>query len=146
MQRGYCACDGGFMRPQKLAVARWIVKGKRARKPASAAGALLVAAWVKAIRRTDSVSVRPNSEVLIMATTKYVTVQVWVVLDERGDYECGADLDVARDRYEESAGGDVADLGIRHVKLVVKVPLPETIKLVGTAGDAGDAGATLQVV
>lgn len=58
-------------------------------------------------------------------------IEVWIVVDENGDYTVGADLDSAAERYGEDVGGDNGSLGIRHVKVTLKVPLPKPIELTG---------------
>ena len=59
---------------------------------------------------------------------KFQTIEVWVVVDEQGDYECAADFDAAAERFDENVGGNG---GRRVVKLSVKVPLPTPIELPG---------------
>ena len=61
-----------------------------------------------------------------MATFK--TVEVFVMVDEDGDYECGVDVDAATERFDDNVGGTG---GRRLVRLTVKVPLPTVISLTG---------------
>lgn len=64
-----------------------------------------------------------------MATT-YTTIEIWVLIDEQGDYAVGNDAETASQRFTDDVGDDLA-LGRRMVKLTVKVPLPTTIELTG---------------
>ena len=64
-------------------------------------------------------------------------VEVWVVVDENGDYAVGADDDGAYDAYDETVGG--TRLARRAVKVTLTVPLPETVELTGTAPECGAA-------
>lgn len=61
---------------------------------------------------------------------KTTQVEVWVKLNEAGDYDCGCDPAQAGERFEDSVGMD-PESGYRLVKLVVVVPLPEPIVLTG---------------
>jgi len=65
-----------------------------------------------------------------MATT-YKTIEVWVLVDENGEYECGADTETAAERYRDNVGEPDGTVTYRAVKLTVKVPLPTTIELSG---------------
>lgn len=72
--------------------------------------------------------------------TEYVTVEVWVKLNEAGDYDCGCDPEQAGERFEDSIGHE-QDQGYRMVKLTVKVPLPKAIELTGeVAVEESEAG------
>lgn len=58
---------------------------------------------------------------LVMATMK--TVEVWVKVDEDGDYDVGCDSSGAAERFTENVGDD-AEKGTRLVKLMITLPLP----------------------
>jgi hypothetical protein len=67
---------------------------------------------------------------------KTTQIEVWAVIDEDGDYAVGACCDSAAERYAEDVGGDAGTRGIRRVKLLVTVPLPEPIVLTGEVTEA----------
>lgn len=59
-----------------------------------------------------------------------VTLDVWVVVDEQGDYAVGTTDEHAAERYREEIGEpDAGTLGFRRVKVAVSVPLPEAVEL-----------------
>lgn len=69
------------------------------------------------------------------------TVEVWVVVDEDGDYAVGTGDDHAAERYREEIGDcEAGTRGMRRVKVLLTVPLPAPIKLAVTA-PADDAAA-----
>jgi hypothetical protein len=59
---------------------------------------------------------------------KFAECEVWVLVDEAGDYVCAKDAGDLADRYAEEIGAD--DMGLRYVKLTVRVPLPTPIEIV----------------
>ena len=75
-----------------------------------------------------------------MATT-YKTVDVWVVVDEDGDYDCGVDAGLAAENYANNIMTPDGTKGMRVVKLSVRVPLPTPIELTGeVVSDESGAG------
>lgn len=76
-----------------------------------------------------------------MATT-YKTVEVWVLIDEDGDYEVGASAEEAATRYADTVAQPDGERGMRRVKLAVRVPLPTPIELSGEVA-CEEAGAGL---
>jgi hypothetical protein len=66
--------------------------------------------------------------------------EVFVIVDEDGDYSVGADQDSASEHYVDNYGGDVR----RVVRIVLEVPLPTIIELTGTVPPEGTS-ATLTV-
>jgi hypothetical protein len=57
---------------------------------------------------------------------KYATVEVWVICDSDGDTATGGTPDEARESYEENVGPLNEQDGFRMVKVLIRVPLPET--------------------
>jgi hypothetical protein len=70
------------------------------------------------------------------------TVEVWVLVDDCGDYVVATDPDRLGEEYE----ADVQDLanagGLRRVKVTLTVPLPEPVELTGVVADDGPATLT----
>jgi hypothetical protein len=75
--------------------------------------------------------------------TQYAEVEVWVVVDQDGDYECAPSQSDAEERFTDNVSEQPE--GKRLVKLTVKVPLPTVIELAGevTADESG-AGLTVR--
>jgi hypothetical protein len=59
-------------------------------------------------------------------TQQYATVEVWVIVDAAGDTAQGEDLQTAKEQYAERIGALEDSEGFRAVKVLVRVPLPET--------------------
>lgn len=57
-----------------------------------------------------------------------VTVEVWVKVDQDGDYEVGTTSEETATRFTEIVGDDT-ERGVRMVKLMVTIPLPECIEV-----------------
>ncbi len=68
-----------------------------------------------------------------------IEIEVWVKVNENGEYEVGTSGDEAKDRFEENIGDDGTQ-GMRFVKLTVKVPLPVTIEISGEVETAEEPG------
>lgn len=63
------------------------------------------------------------------------TCEIFLVINEDGDYSVGEDIDVAVERHNEDWGGNMR----RVVKLVVKVAAPIVTETeVDVADDAGE--------
>ncbi|MBP3959440.1 hypothetical protein J8F10_29705 [Gemmata sp. G18] len=60
-----------------------------------------------------------------------IQVEVWVLVDENGDYEVSKDAD----ELQPAAG-----LASRMVKITVNVPTPKPVELVATVAAEPDAG------
>lgn len=73
-----------------------------------------------------------------------VDIEVWVLVDEGGDYQVGATADDVAERYQSEVGADDATAK-RLVKVVLKVPLPKPVELVGEV-PAEAEGGELRVV
>ena len=54
------------------------------------------------------------------------TCEVWILVDQGGDYGVGTDAESAADAYGNDVAGDLA--GSRLVKLLVEVALPDPIQ------------------
>ncbi|MFO0823028.1 MAG: hypothetical protein U0792_07895 [Gemmataceae bacterium] len=67
-------------------------------------------------------------------------VEVWVVVDEDGDYAVGKDSEAASEAFEADIGSS-AERGLRRVKVTVKVPLPKPLEVVGTVVEEEPATA-----
>lgn len=61
--------------------------------------------------------------------TEYAEIEVWVIVNESGEYDVGTDCDNAAERYAENIGGETGAVGIRQVRVTLKVPLPKVIEL-----------------
>jgi hypothetical protein len=70
-------------------------------------------------------------------------VEVWVMVDEGGDYAVGVDETTACDSYDQDIGGGT-DVAKRMVKVVLSIPKPATITLTGTV-PAQPSNGTLSV-
>ena len=66
-------------------------------------------------------------------------IEVWVKINDQGEYEVGTNDEEAKDRFEETIGDDGLK-GTRFVKLTVKVPLPKPIEIVGEVTMSEEAG------
>lgn len=63
---------------------------------------------------------------------KTVDIEVWVLVDENGDYVAiDDDVDALEQRYDDAIGG-VSNLARRIIQITLKVPIPVPIKLWGT--------------
>ncbi len=68
-----------------------------------------------------------------------IQIEIWVVMNEDGEYEVGCDRESATERFDESFSGDPR----RLVKLNVWIAPPEVIEAEVTVAD--DAGTVTQV-
>lgn len=67
-------------------------------------------------------------------------LEVWLVVDEAGDYAVGEDESLAEDAFNENIGSAGAR---RKVKLNVKIALPEAIAVdVSVPAEAGEVSVT----
>lgn len=58
-------------------------------------------------------------------------IEVWVVIDEDGDYAAGTGREDAETAFEDSIGFS-NEKATRRVRVTVKVPLPKPLEVVGT--------------
>ena len=66
-------------------------------------------------------------------------VEVWVVVDENGDYSAGASEEQASENYEsEIGGGDTYSK--RRIKIKLSVPKPRPLELSATVPDESHEG------
>lgn len=71
-------------------------------------------------------------------------IEVWVLVDENGEYSVSKSSDDLVDAYETAVGA-LADAGAtRRVMVTLRVPCPETVGLVGTVPAEGEANLTVQ--
>lgn len=68
--------------------------------------------------------------------------EVWLCVDQAGDYAVGVDAESARSAYAENIGALEDTEGHRMVKVIVTVPLPEVVELAGEAPATGKAVLT----
>jgi hypothetical protein len=68
--------------------------------------------------------------------------EVWVMVDANGDYVASHSKDALGELYEADIGYLSECEGIRRVKVVLAVPLPEVVELTGTAPECGGAELT----
>lgn len=66
-------------------------------------------------------------------------IEIWVVVDEDGDYACDAERDDAETRFEESIGFS-NEKATRRVCIKVKVPLPKAIEITGEVQVSEEVG------
>ena len=72
---------------------------------------------------------------------KVQEVEVFVMIDSDGNYVAHHDGDRLGEFFEEETGSEVKDVGgMRVVRIVVKVPLPEMIELKGEVAAEEQAG------
>jgi enoyl-CoA hydratase/carnithine racemase len=63
-------------------------------------------------------------------------VEVFVIVDDDGNYSCGADLDAATDKYNDDFGATAR----RVLRLVVTCSKPQIVELQGRAPETGTVG------
>lgn len=68
-------------------------------------------------------------------------LEIWIVVDEGGDYAVGKDQDAACEAFDQEIGGTTPR---RQVKVTLKVPAPVAIELTGEV-PAEPTGGTLTV-
>jgi hypothetical protein len=61
--------------------------------------------------------------------SKTATVEVWVLVDEDGDYDCAPDEGTAADRYADSIAAIDGTRGLRRIKVTLIVPRPAPIEV-----------------
>jgi hypothetical protein len=69
----------------------------------------------------------------------YTVVEIWVIVDEDGNYVAHTDKDALEERYEEEVGRS-SGAATRVVRLTVNVPTPKAVELVATVAEEGAAG------
>lgn len=70
-------------------------------------------------------------------------IEVWVIVDEDGEYAVATEQDAAEEAYDESVGGSDCR---RAIKITLKVPLPKPIELRGEVPEEPVAGCELKAV
>jgi hypothetical protein len=73
-----------------------------------------------------------------------VVCEVWMLIDESGDYVASVDPAELGDRWEEEIGERDSSVQTRVVKVTVNVPKPKPVELVATVADL-PAGGVLEV-
>lgn len=73
-------------------------------------------------------------------TTTNATVEVWVLVDEAGDYVAHADPALLNEAYDDQIGGERDSLSFRRVKVTITIPLPKPVELVGTVAAEPEGG------
>ena len=74
---------------------------------------------------------------------EYAEIEVWVMVDENGDYGVGRDTDSMASDYVDNIGNDDT-CSKRHIKLTIKVPKPKPLEVTFTLPDeAGEAFITI---
>lgn len=69
-----------------------------------------------------------------------VAVEVWVMVDQDGDYVVAKDREALAEKYEEEFTGLNSEVTTRFVKLTVNVPKPRPVELVATVAEEPAAG------
>lgn len=73
-----------------------------------------------------------------MADTNILEIEVWIVVDESGDYAIGKDEDEACERYTDDIGGG-DNYSKRRIKVSIQVPKPKVLELTGTVPAEAEA-------
>lgn len=76
------------------------------------------------------------------AAVEFVTVEVWVLVDDGGDYEVGTSDEDVCERFGSNIGSSNPN---RMVRLTVKVPKPKTVQVHVTVPDRDDEAAEVSV-
>lgn len=72
---------------------------------------------------------------------KYTEVEVYILVDNEGQWVAHEDESELGNRWDESIGGMPA--GLRTVKVVVKVPLPEMLEARGEVAAVDESAAVV---
>lgn len=70
-----------------------------------------------------------------------IEVQVWVMVNDQGEYVAHDDDEQLAAEYADRIGEIAEAGGIRRVKITVKVPLPKPLEVVGTVVEEEPAAA-----
>ena len=74
---------------------------------------------------------------------KTMQVEVWVIVSEGEDYAVGVDEEAAADAFENDVG-EIKEAGAtRRIRVVLTVPVPETVTLTGDVPAEGEAALTV---
>lgn len=69
--------------------------------------------------------------------------EVFLFVDQGGDYAVGNSENAAKEKYEDDIGPLEDCTGFRMVRLVVQVPLPEMVEMIGTVPAQGTASLVI---
>ncbi len=72
--------------------------------------------------------------------TAMKAVEVWVLIDDDGNYVASDDADLLNERYEETVQEVNVAAGTRRVKITLKVPLPTQIEVTGEVAVTEEVG------
>lgn len=72
------------------------------------------------------------------------TIELWVRVDENGDFGMGTDADTADEQYGENVGS-LDGLSSRLVCVKLEVELPTALELTGEAPMLGEGGKLVAV-
>ena len=75
--------------------------------------------------------------------TAYVSVELWILVNQDGDYVASHDPGVLNELWEEVVGPMNEAAGFRTVKVIVRVPVPTVIELPPVEVDEVDESAAL---
>ena len=67
-------------------------------------------------------------------------VEVWILVDENGDYVCCVNRDELKNKHDEDVGGLDDGLATRIVKVSLAVPTPKPVELSATVAEEPAAG------
>lgn len=74
--------------------------------------------------------------------TPMVEIEIYIVVDEDGDYELGKEQDEATERYDEN----ISSLQAKHViKMTVQVPAPRIIEVAAALPATQDGSYSLEI-
>lgn len=66
-----------------------------------------------------------------MPPEEIVTAELWVLVDERGNYVCHVEQQKLTDQYEKDVGGLDAGTASRLLRITVTLPKPRPVQLAG---------------
>jgi hypothetical protein len=69
------------------------------------------------------------------------TAEIWLMIDDDGDYVATHDVDRLTDEYTDNIGGSATNT--RTIKLSLTVPLPYTVEISGAVPDTADDAAEI---
>lgn len=72
----------------------------------------------------------------------FTSVEVWVLVDDQGEYAIGVDEEQAIERYDEDFQGSASCR--RAVKVTLTIPTPKPIEVKGELPEESAAGCELR--
>lgn len=75
--------------------------------------------------------------------SEMVKVELWVVVDQDGDYSVSKDGETEAAEQYESDYVPLSEMATRRVKITIMVPRPKVVEITATVGDEPGVGAVL---